>query len=81
MKYKLKDTKEQIKADAKFLIDARIESTFEDLHIKYETIAGDIYPWQYAEMNNLIDQLVELITDQVYQNIDLRDKLHDYSAE
>lgn len=73
--------KEQIKADAKFLIDARIESTFEDLHIKYETIAGDIYPWQYAEMNNLIDQLVELITDQVYQNIDLRDKLYDYSAE
>lgn len=73
--------KEQIKIDATILVNAWVDATFDDLHHKHQTVAGDISPDQYLELCELKKKLINLITEQVYQNLDISNEIYDYSAE
>ena len=66
----MKPLKSQIKKDAIKLLDASVETIFNTLHKKYETSSGDISPYQQYLLDDIKAQLVEVYTDQVFQNID-----------
>lgn len=66
----MKPLKSQIKKDANKLLDASIESIFNTLHKKYKTSSGDISPYQQYLLDDIKGQLLEIFTDQVFQNID-----------
>ena len=66
----MKPLKSQIKKDASLLLDASIEKTFYTLHKKYKTSSGDISPYQQYLLDDIKSQLLEIFTDQVFQNID-----------
>lgn len=66
----MKPLKSQIKKDAINLLDASVESIFSTLHKKYETSSGDISPYQQYLLDDIKAQLVDVYTNQVFQNID-----------
>lgn len=66
----MKPLKSQIKKDAIKLLDASVETIFNTLHKKYETSSGDISPYQQYLLDDIKAQLVEVYSDQVFQNID-----------
>jgi hypothetical protein len=68
----MKPLKSQIKNDATLLIQASIESIFNTLHQKYKTSSGDISPYQQYILNEAEKQIIDIISEQVFQNIDLK---------
>ena len=66
----MKPLKSQIKKDAIKLLDASVDSIFNTLHKKYETTSGDISPYQQYLVDDIKEQLVDVYTNQVFQNID-----------
>lgn len=66
----MKPLKSQIKKDANKLLDASIESIFYTLHKKYKTSSGDISPYQQYVLDDVKEQLLNVFSDQVFQNID-----------
>lgn len=67
----MKPLKSQIKKDASLLIQASIESIFNTLHDKYKTCSGDITPIQQHLLNESKSEIADIISQQVFQNIDL----------
>jgi hypothetical protein len=67
---KMKPLKSQIKIDAIKMIEASNESIFAALHEKYKTVGGDISPMQQYQLEEEQENLVHIITEQVFQNID-----------
>ena len=67
----MKPLKSQIKIDAIKMIEASTESIFAALHEKYKTAGGDISPFQQYQLEQIQEVLVDIITKQVFQNIDL----------
>jgi len=66
----MKPLKSQIKIDAIKMIEASNESIFAALHEKYKTVGGDISPMQQYQLEEAQENLVHIITEQVFQNID-----------
>ena len=66
----MKPLKSKIKEDATFLLDVSIEKIFYTLHKKYKTSSGDISPYQQYLLDDVKEQLVNVFSDQVFQNID-----------
>lgn len=66
----MKPLKSQIKIDAIKMIEASNESIFAALHEKYKTVGGDISPMQQYQLEEAQQNLVHIITEQVFQNID-----------
>lgn len=66
----MKPLKSQIKIDAIKMIEASTESIFAILHEKYKTVGGDISPMQQYQLEEAQENLVHIITEQVFQNID-----------
>ena len=67
----MKPLKSEIRKDASLLLKASIESIFNTLHEKYKTSSGDISPMQQRILDNIFDELPILISEQVFQNINL----------
>lgn len=67
----MKPLKSEIRKDAELLIKASIESIFNTLHQKYKTSSGDITPSQQHEIHMIEVNLPMLVSEQVFQNIDL----------
>lgn len=67
----MKPLKSEIRKDAFLLLKASIESIFNTLHEKYKTSSGDITPYQQHELDKIQNDLPLLISEQVFQNIDL----------
>ena len=61
--------REQIKLSAEQYIDEAIDEVFNELHQDFPTKSGDITPMQLHELEQLKEQLVDLITMQVKQNL------------
>lgn len=61
--------REQIKLSAEQYIDEAIDGVFVELHQDYPTKYGDITPMQLEQLDHLKEQLVDLITKQVEQNL------------
>jgi hypothetical protein len=72
----MKPLKSQIKKDAIKLLDASVETIFNTLHKKYKTSSGDISPYQQYLLDDIKAQLVEVYSDQVFQNIDFTKKVN-----
>jgi ABC-type branched-subunit amino acid transport system ATPase component len=68
----MKPLKSQIKKDASLILQASIESIFNTLHKKYKTSSGDISPYQQYILNEAEKQIIDIISEQVFQNIDLK---------
>ena len=66
----MKPLKSQIKIDAIKMIEASTESIFAALHEKYMTDGGDILPMQQYQLEEAQENIVHIITEQVFQNID-----------
>ena len=66
----MKPLKSQIKIDAIKMIEASTESIFAALHVKYKTAGGDISPFQQYQLEQIQEVLVDIITKQIFQNID-----------
>lgn len=66
----MKPLKSQIKKDATLLMDSSIDAVFTKLHKKYKTSSGDISPYQQYLLDDIKSQLIDVFTDQVFQNID-----------
>lgn len=66
----MKPLKSQIKIDAFKMIEASTDSIFAALHEKYKTISGDISPMQLHQLEEAQKNLIHIITEQVFQNID-----------
>jgi hypothetical protein len=66
----MKPLKSQIKKDASLLLQASIESIFNTLHQKYKTSSGDISPTQQHILGEAEKQIIYIVTEQVFQNID-----------
>jgi hypothetical protein len=60
---------EQIRLSAEQLIDESIDGVFNELHQDFPTKSGDITPMQLHQLEQLKEQLVDLITKQVEQNL------------
>lgn len=67
----MKPLKSEIRKDASLLLKASIESIFNTLHEKYKTSSGDITPHQQHEIYKMQEDLPLLISEQVFQNINL----------
>ncbi len=66
----MKPLKSQIKIDAIKMIEASNESIFAALHEKYKTDGGDISPMQQYQLDEAQENIVHIITEQIFQNID-----------
>ena len=66
----MKPLKSQIKIDAIKMIEASNESIFSALHEKYNTIGGDISPMLQYHLEEAQENLVNIIAEQVFENID-----------
>jgi hypothetical protein len=67
----MKPLKSSIKLEATKLLDKSIEAIFSTLHKKYKTSSGDISPYQQYLIDDIKTQLIDVFTNQVFQNIDL----------
>jgi len=61
--------REKIRLSAEHYIDDAIDGVFNELHQDYPTKSGDITPMQLYQLDELKEQLVNLITEQVEQNL------------
>ncbi len=61
--------KQQIKEEALRLLKTSIDKIFVDLHVKFKTASGDISSDQLVKLEELQGKLIELMTEQVYQNL------------
>lgn len=61
--------REQIRLSAEYLIDEAIDEVFNEIHQDFPTKSGDITPNQMEQLDELKEQLVNLITNQVEQNL------------
>jgi len=68
----LSTTKSDIEKRALELVEQNIDLIFNKLHQEFKTDAGDIYPEQGVELDNLQESLVKLMTTQVTQNIGIK---------
>jgi hypothetical protein len=59
----------EIRKDAKRMLGCVIDKVFVDLHAKNDTKHGDITPQQLLRLNELKDELADLMTEQVEQNL------------
>ena len=66
----MKPLKSQIRIDADLLLTSFIDAIIVRLHQKYKTSSGDISPYQQYLLDDIKSQLLEIFTDQVFQNID-----------
>lgn len=66
----MKPIKSQIKIDAIKMLEASNQSIFAALHEKYMTAGGDISPMQQYQLEEAQENIIEIITEQVFQNID-----------
>ncbi len=66
----MKPLKSQISLDATKLVDQTVETIFNTLHKKYKTSSGDISPYQEYLLDDIKKQLVDVFSNQVFQNID-----------
>ncbi len=66
----MKPLKSQIKIDAIKMIEASNQSIFAALHEKYMTAGGDISPMQQYQLEEAQENIIDIITEQVFQNID-----------
>lgn len=66
----MKPLKSNIRKDAESLIQSTVDYFFSQLHTDYETSSGDISPLQQLQLDEAIDKIVKIATDQVFQNID-----------
>lgn len=63
------ELKSEIKDDAKKLLEHTIDEIYIILHSKYNTLSGDETPEQRNKRDELTEELINEITEQVYQNI------------
>ncbi len=61
--------REKIRLSTEYYIDEAIDGVFNELHQKFPTKSGDISPMQLYQLDELKEQLVNLITEQVEQNL------------
>ena len=66
----MKPLKSQIKIDADLLLNSFIDAIIVRLHQKYKTSSGDISPYQQYLLDDVKEQLLNVFSDQVFQNID-----------
>lgn len=66
----MKPLKSEIKKAAEYSIEHIIDYFFCQLHTDYKTSSGDISPLQQLQLDEAIDKIVKIATDQVFQNID-----------
>lgn len=66
----MKPLKSEIKKTAESLIESTIDYFFSQLHTDYDTSSGDISPLQQLQLDEALDKIVKVATDQVFQNID-----------
>jgi hypothetical protein len=62
-------TSEQIRKEAESLVKGQLDEIFTTIHAKAKTTGGDITPDQTLKLNSLIDEVVNLITEQVTLNL------------
>jgi hypothetical protein len=67
----MKPLKSEIRKDATKMLSNSIDLIFQILHKKYNTLGGDISPMQQRILDNIIEELPYMISEQVFQNIDL----------
>ena len=51
------------------VLERNINDTFAELHSEYDTKSGDITPLQSFQLEQLLDKLSELMTEQITQNL------------
>jgi hypothetical protein len=66
----MKPLKSRIQKDAIKLFESSIETVFSALHEKYQTAGGDISPMQQHKLDEAQANLIYIMTEQVFQNID-----------
>lgn len=62
-------SKEQIKDKIKYMVGNAVDAMFYAIHQIAKTKSGDIAPEQQFKLDEIKDQLIELMTEQVWQNL------------
>jgi hypothetical protein len=66
----MKQLKSNIKKDATELINSCIDNIFTELHEKYNTSSGDITPSQQFQLDESLEMIIDIVTNQIFYNID-----------
>lgn len=74
---KLTHTEEDVLEYTRELVDVEIDNIFIDVHQEFNTSSGDITPDQSMRLDKLKEDLSKLITEQVTDNIELKNQKSD----
>jgi len=66
----MKPLKSHIKNDVTKLINFCIDNIFRELHNKYNTSSGDITPSQQCQLDDSLEMIIDIATNQIFYNID-----------